>query len=1583
MENLAAEQLFAGDSEMARLMRAHDWSQTPLGRVETWPQSLRSTLSICLNSRFPIAIYWGADHLLLYNDAWRPIVGDKHPWALGNPAREVWSEIWDDIGLELADVLATGEGTFHKDDLLSMYRFGYTEECFFEYTFNPIQGQKGIVEGVFNVVTETTYRVLSERRAQLLRELAAKTGIAKTAEESCGLMIEALRSDPLDIPFALLYLIDPEAKYAHLCGSTAFAPDNPISPTSIDLIEKDDTDDWSIARAVQTAQPQVITDLPTRFGVLPGSPWPESPQSAMVLPITATSQGKVTGVLVAVASPRRRLDEQYRDFFTQVAGQVALAIANARVYEEERKRAEALAEIDRAKTVFFSNVSHEFRTPLTLMLSPLEELSISARERLQSDEREQLQLIQRNGLRLQKLVNTLLDFSRIEAGRVQASYEPTDLATYTAELASTFRSLIERAKMKLEIDCPPLSQPVYVDREMWEKIVFNLLSNAFKFTFTGSITVELRAVGDAVKLSVRDTGVGIAEAELPRLFERFHRVSGTKARTYEGSGIGLSLVQELVKLHTGAIEVGSVEGEGTCFTVSIPTGTNHLPQDRIGTPRTLTSTALSANAYLEEALRWLPETNEGEVPILREAEQSSASLRHIFPSVKILVVDDNADMRDYVLRLLSQQYEVEAVSDGLAALAAVREGASPGSNPGACVARQQMPDLILTDVMMPNLDGFGLVKALRTDPQTREIPIILLSARAGEESRIEGLEVGADDYLIKPFSARELLARVEATLKLAQLRKEAGAAIRESEEKYRTLFESIDEGFCVIEMIFDDAERPTDYRFLIANPAFDKQTGKSNAVGKTVREIAPQHENYWFEIYGNVVLTGESVRFENYAREFKRWYEVHAFRVGELELKRVGVLFNDISDRKQAELMLNEHNHLLEMIASGQPLDECLSSVCASISKLKPNTRACFLLTDADCQTFPRSITPNLPPSFRAGLKDAPINDLCIGTCGEAVYRGQPISCADIANDERWSQDWRELCIAHGISACYSQPVMDRNNLALGSLMLCFSEARTPTDWEYQLAAFGTQVASIAFERDRYILALRESEAKLRLFIEQAPASVAMFDPQMCYLTVSQRWVDEYHLESMEATIGRAHYDLFPNLPDRWRQVHQRCLAGAIEKCDEDWFILPDGSEQWLRWEINPWYDSTGAVGGILIFTENITERKIAEAEREQLLSREQAARETAEQANRIKDEFLAVLSHELRSPLNPILGWSKLLQQGKLDATKTQIGLAVIERNVQLQAQLIDDLLDISRILRGKLSLNQTPVDLRMVISSALETVRLAASAKSLQIQTVLPSDVGTVMGDAGRLQQIVWNLLSNAVKFTNQGGQITVALTQIGTHAQIQVMDTGKGINPDFLPYVFEHFRQEDGATTRKFGGLGLGLAIARQIVEMHGGQIGADSSGEGQGTTFTVKLPLAPTLNQLPSTKSSDASINDLNGICILVVDDEPDSRDFITLVLELSGASVISVASGIEALTAIEQSIPDLIISDIGMPEMDGYMLLQQVRTLKQVRQVSAIALTAYAGEFDRQQALQAGFQKHLSKPIKPNQLIQEISDLIGG
>ncbi|WGV23197.1 PAS domain S-box protein [Halotia branconii] len=391
---------------------------------------------------------------------------------------------------------------------------------------------------------------------------------------------------------------------------------------------------------------------------------------------------------------------------------------------------------------------------------------------------------------------------------------------------------------------------------------------------------------------------------------------------------------------------------------------------------------------------------------------------------------------------------------------------------------------------------------------------------------------------------------------------------------------------------------------------------------------------------------------------------------------------------------------------------------------------------------------------------------------------------------------------------------------------------------------------------------------------------------------------------------------------------------------------------------------------------------------RAQLYEAEQTAREEAETANRIKDEFLAVLSHELRTPLNPILGWAKLLRTRQFDEATKVRALETIERNAKLQTQLIEDLLDVSRILQGKLKLNVSTMDLRTTITAALETVRLAAEAKSIEIQTTFSTDILQVMGDSDRLQQVIWNLLSNAVKFTPSGGRVEVHLEQIGANAQIQVIDTGKGISPEFLPYVFDYFRQADSKTTRVFGGLGLGLAIVRRLVELHGGTIHADSPGEGQGATFAVRLPLLKT-SPLPKAnfKSSPLEITTeeslLSGVKILLVDDQADVREFFTFALEQYGATVTAVASANEALTALSQSKPDILLSDIGMPLMDGYMLLREVRkrSPEQGGQIPAIALSAYAGEFNQKQALAAGFQKHVSKPAEPIELATVIVNLI--
>ncbi|HEY9601576.1 MAG TPA: PAS domain S-box protein, partial [Allocoleopsis sp.] len=519
-------------------------------------------------------------------------------------------------------------------------------------------------------------------------------------------------------------------------------------------------------------------------------------------------------------------------------------------------------------------------------------------------------------------------------------------------------------------------------------------------------------------------------------------------------------------------------------------------------------------------------------------------------------------------------------------------------------------------------------------------------------------------------------------------------------------------------------------------------------------------------------------------------------------------------------------------------------------------------------------------------------------------------------------------------------------------------------------------------DRKRAEEALRQSEERYRYLAELIPQLVWTANAEGVLLDVNQRWLDftgltltRAQLEGWEAVV---HPDDIPILSKYWIAAQR---DGSLYQA-EGRMRRADGVYRWHLHQAVPVKNQSGQVIRWFGTATDIEEQKRLEQQRELLLQQEQAAREEAERANRIKDEFLAVLSHELRSPLNPILGWSRLLQTRKFNPAKTAEALATIERNAKLQAELIEDLLDVSRILRGKLSLNIAPVALSSTIEAAMETVRLAAQAKSIQIHTQLDAQVGKVSGDASRLQQIIWNLLSNAIKFTPQGGRVDIRLERIGSDAQIAVSDTGKGISTDFLPYVFDYFRQADATTTRKFGGLGLGLAIVRHLVELHGGTVQADSPGEGQGATFTVRLPLL--LSQTESdrdSKSPEFSL-DLQGIEILVVDDDVDTREFVAFLLEQYGAQVRAVGSAREALAALSQSIPDVLLSDIGMPEVDGYMLMQQVRTLpaEQGGQIPAIALTAYAGELNYQQALAAGFQSHMSKPVEPAELVDAIANL---
>ncbi|MEU9593937.1 SpoIIE family protein phosphatase [Streptomyces sp. NPDC048193] len=696
---------------------------------------------------------WGPELTFFCNAAYRrDTLGRKYPWALGRPAREVWAEIWDDIGPRIDTVMTTGQATWDQGLLLFLERSGYTEESYHTFSYSPLRDDDGTVVGMLCVVSEETERVLGERRMATLRDLGSDLSVVRTEQEMLAFVAQQLGRNTHDLPFTLTYLFQPDGS-AVLAGTTGMPAGHPAAPDALPASGTGGI--WPLQESARGESVLVPLDGPV-FAGLPTGGWSEPPAQALTVPLLQSGSAPY-GFLVAGLNRYRALDEGYRGFVELVAGHLASGITSARSYEEQQQRAEELAELDRAKTTFFSNISHEFRTPLTLIMGPLEEL----RARLADAEepvREELDAIHRNGLRLGKLVNSLLDFSRIEAGRMQARYEPVDLAAVTAELASVFRSAVDKAGLGFDIACEPLTGEVYIDRGMWEKVILNLLSNALKFTFDGSIRLTVRSEDTRAVVEVADTGIGVAEAEMPRLFERFHRIETARSRSTEGSGIGLALVRELVALHGGTITAESTEGEGTRFTIRLPFGSAHLPSDAL-VPADDSRVGSAADPYLVEALRWLPDgAADAEERAAAAVAGAGPSGQTSGPAVsaRILLADDNADMRGYLTRLLhGVGYRVDTVDDGLAALRAVRADA---------------PDLVISDVMMPGLDGLALVSTLRSDPRTASVPVLLLSARAGQEASIEGLRAGADDYLVKPFAAAELLARVRANLELARLR---------------------------------------------------------------------------------------------------------------------------------------------------------------------------------------------------------------------------------------------------------------------------------------------------------------------------------------------------------------------------------------------------------------------------------------------------------------------------------------------------------------------------------------------------------------------------------------------------------------------------------------------------------------------------------------------------------------------------------------------------------------------------------------------------------------------------------------------
>ncbi|GAB1545211.1 hypothetical protein NUACC21_78870 [Scytonema sp. NUACC21] len=1137
--------IFAGDSKMAALMRTFNWSQTPLGSVADWSQSLRVAVSILLAAKLPMQILWGSDYTQLYNDLFLPLLGTKHPKSLGQKGCECWQEIWDSISSCLERVRTSGQANWLEDQLLVINRKGFVEECYFTFCYTPVRDESGAVGGVLNAVRETTFQVINKRRHRIQSELVARIATAQTTEEVCVLALEVLANNPADIPFALLYLLDTPKEQAYLVETIHLEPGTPASPQLVNLGEDDSLSPWSLSKVARMGLPELVEGLNNSFPFLPCEPWGVQSHSAFVLPIAFPGQEHPSGFLVAGLSPYLAFDSDYRRFLETLGTHIAMALASLCAFKQEHNSSKNVSTLNQANRELLAR--------------------IDAHSKL-------IKLRQETVHRKQPL--------------------PVKTETVYAEIGSILESITD---------------------------AFVAVDSQWRYTYANTEAVNL-----------------LQKTQEELLFKEMWEV---------------------------------------------------FP-DTVGT-------------QFEREYR----------------------------------------------RSLTEQVTVN-----------FEEFYSP----------------------------YGIWLEVRACP----------------------FEKGLAIYF------RDITQR-----------KRAEDALRQSEERLRVALKT-----SPISVFHQD--RNLCYTW-IYNPSFGYKV--DDVLGKRDADLIPRsHAEALTQIKSRVLETGVGVRQEIKLSAFNQdWYydlTVEPLRNANNEITGVTGAAIDISESKQTEIALRK------------------------------------------------------------------------------------------------------------------------------------SEQRFRIVQELSLDAFTV------------LISVRNDAKKI-------------IDFEWVYVNPKAAEILGHPAESL---VGKRLLQVMPGnhenseLFDRYVRVVETGEPHDIEISYDS-----DGILGWFR------NMAVKLDDGIAISFSDISQRKKDEQERMQLLERERAARAEAESANHIKDEFLAVLSHELRSPLNPILGWAKMLRTRKYDEKATNRALETIERNAKLQAQLIEDLLDVSRILRGKLVLNVCPVNLVTIIEAAIETVHLAAEAKGIQIQTVLDSSIGLVSGDTNRLQQVFWNLLSNAVKFTPNGGRVEVRLERVGHHAQIHVIDNGKGINLEFLPHVFEYFRQENSSTTRKFGGLGLGLAIVRYLTEMHGGSVRAHSQGEDLGATFTVSLPIIHNNCQSQALSSIDphsAPYEEtfdptphlpLKGLRILIVDDEADIRELVAFILEESGSFVTVTKSAAEALAAIGKSVPDLLVCDIGMPNMDGYMLLRQIRASspEQGSQIPAIALTAYAGEYNQQQALTAGFQMHISKPVDPDELLRAIASLV--
>ena len=1521
----SVEKILPGGGEMGTTIRAFDWSNTPLGSIENWSLSLRTAVSICLNSPCPMMIWWGKDLILLYNDGWQSIFGFKYSQALAQSGRDVLPEIYNVIGSQLEEVLSTGQVTSSDNIVLQVDQDGYTKETHFTYSHSPIFLDTGQVGGVVSTFTETTQRVLASSQIKECNQAKTVLNQRETLFQpifECnmiGIGVWTCSGSIIEANKALLNLIG----YTREDLEAGRIDWRNLTPPEYLYLDEQSLIEIETKGICTPFEKEYISKEGQRIPVLIGG--------------ASFSNRSDSGVFFALDLTQRKRTEQRQN--TQYAVTRILAEATT-LAEAVPTILQSLCESlgwqlgsiwtvdDHANVLrcvdswYVPSANLEEFIEATQRISFDSGIGLPGRiwatgqpawisDIFQDQNFPRREVAARAGLHTAfgfpiRLGNDVLGV--IDCYSHQAQEPDKDLLQMMAAIGSQIGQFIERKRTeetlrqtgeRLRVALKNLPISVFnQDQELRYTWKYNPVLEIEEKEVLGKTDRDLLPKDDAVVLTrikrqVLDTGVGVREEV---------------KITMHGKNWYYDLtVEPLRNSHNQVIGV-------TCAAIDI-TDRKHSEM-ALQKSETLLNAVLASSpvgiAVLDRDLRYI-HINEALAAIngLPLSEHLGRTFWEVLPAWAPKFAPILQQVMETKEPLLNQEISGE-------------------TNP-------------------PGVYRYALVNYY---------PVYL------PDGEVVGVGVTSMDVT-----------------KLKQIEQ----ALRESESRFRRMADSA--------------------------PVFIWMSGLDGH--------CTYHNQPWLEFVGQTLEEALTNGWPNgiHPDDLQPCLDTYmaAFKVRQsftIEYRHRGKdgEYHWLFDTGVP--LFNDDNSFLGYIGSGIDITDrkrAMEALRDALQKLNfhvENTPLGVIERDRNFRITRWSHSAEKIFGWQA--------DEVIGKDLRTVHEDDLEALQNIRSRLLNGEE------THNIA-------YNRNYTKDGSIIYCEWYKSALRDDDGNLVSILSLVLDVT-ERHRAEQALRESEQRFRIAQELSLDAFTILNSVRNttgeIIDFEWRYVNpkagEILNHSPDYLLGKKLLDVLPGNKTN-SELFERYVE-VVDSGNPHDIEIPYNAEG-----ISGWFRNMAVkIGdGIAISFSDISQRKRNEVERMQLLERERIAREEAEAANRIKDEFLTVLSHELRSPLNPILGWAKLLRERKFDQKATDRALETIERNAKLQSQLIEDLLDVSRILRGKLVLNITPVNLMTTIEAALETVRLAAQAKAIQIQTLLDPTVGLIRGDANRLQQVIWNLLSNAVKFTPSGGQIEVHLStyfenkssrqnqpfsnnpnpksmSVAAHsrsiaegvsaianlkldyAEIQVKDNGKGISPEFLPHVFEYFRQENGSTTRQFGGLGLGLAIVRHLVELHGGLVFVESEGENLGATFTVRLPLMVANSPTHQREVQVLELPNLTGLDILIVDDETDIRELIAFILEQSGASVSVTTSAEEALIKLKESIPDVLLSDIGMPHVDGYMLMEKVKDLlsEKGRKIPAIALTAYAGEYHQQKALEAGFQMHLAKPVEPEELVRAIARLVG-